>query len=32
VIEITPERCLLWEAGDTGREPVVSTAPRAEAA
>ena len=32
VIEITPERCLLWEAGDTGRKPVVSTAPRAEAA
>ncbi|MEO8252625.1 MAG: pyridoxamine 5'-phosphate oxidase family protein [Chloroflexota bacterium] len=32
VIEITPERCLLWEAGDTRREPVVSTAPRAEAA
>ena len=32
VIEITPERCLLWEKGDTGRSPVVSTAPRAEAA
>ena len=27
VIEITPKRCLLWEDGDTGREPVESVAP-----
>ena len=32
VIEITPERCLLWEDGDTSREPLRFLAPRAEAA
>lgn len=32
VIEITPERCLLWADGDTTREPAVATAPREEAA
>ena len=32
VIEITPKRCLLWEDGDTGREPVESVAPGQEAA
>jgi general stress protein 26 len=31
VIEITPERCLLWPDGDTSRAPSVTTAP-AEAA
>lgn len=24
VIEITPQRCLYWEAGDTSREPALS--------
>lgn len=32
VIEITPERCLLWADGDTTRQPAVTTAPREEAA
>lgn len=32
VIEITPERCLLWEDGDTSRPPQRSIAPRKEAA
>jgi nitroimidazol reductase NimA-like FMN-containing flavoprotein (pyridoxamine 5'-phosphate oxidase superfamily) len=32
VIEITPQRCLYWVEGDTGRAPQISTAPRAEAA
>ena len=32
VIEITPERCLLWPDGDTGRAPEVSSAPRSAAA
>ena len=32
VIEITPERCLHWERGDTSHPPVVTAAPRAEAA
>lgn len=32
VIEITPERCLLWEDGDTSRPPSIGTAPRKEAA
>ncbi len=32
VIEITPERCLLWEDGDTSRAPVASVAPGEEAA
>jgi general stress protein 26 len=27
VIEITPERCLLWPDGDTSRAPSVTTAP-----
>lgn len=26
VIEITPHRCFYWPAGDTGREPQVTTA------
>ena len=32
VIEITPQRCLLWPDGDTTRAPEISVAPRAEAA
>jgi general stress protein 26 len=32
VIEITPERCLLWPEGDTSRPPGVSTAPAVVAA
>ena len=32
VIEITPERCLYWADGDTATAPVVTSAPRAEAA
>jgi general stress protein 26 len=32
VIEITPERCLYWAAGDTGRAPVETTTPMTEAA
>jgi general stress protein 26 len=32
VIEITPERCLLWPDGDTRRAPQVSSAPRSAAA
>jgi general stress protein 26 len=32
VIEITPERCLYWAEGDTGRAPQISTAARVEAA
>ena len=32
VIEITPQRCLLWEDGDTTREPMVTAVPRQEAA
>ena len=33
VIEITPERCLYWAGGDTGRAPTVTRAPaRTEAA
>ena len=32
VIEITPERCLYWEGGDTGRAPAEFLAPREEAA
>jgi len=32
VIEITPQRCLYWAAGDTSRAPQVSMAPRAGAA
>jgi general stress protein 26 len=32
VIEITPERCLYWADGDTTRAPVVTGAPREEAA
>jgi general stress protein 26 len=32
VIEITPERCLYWEGGDTGRAPKKYRAPREEAA
>lgn len=32
VIEITPERCLLWADGATTRQPAVTTAPREEAA
>lgn len=27
VIEITPERCLYWAGGDTGRPPSISRAP-----
>ena len=32
VIEVTPDRCLLWETGDTSDEPHTFTAPRQEAA
>ncbi len=32
VIEIMPQRCLVWPDGDTKRAPQVSLAPRAEAA
>jgi general stress protein 26 len=32
VIEITPERCLLWPAGDTSQPPVVTSAPAGVAA
>ena len=32
VIEITPERCLLWPDGDTQRAPQVSSAPRSAVA
>ena len=32
VIEITPERCLYWEGGDTDRAPAETRAPREEAA
>jgi nitroimidazol reductase NimA-like FMN-containing flavoprotein (pyridoxamine 5'-phosphate oxidase superfamily) len=32
VIEITPQRCLYWVEGDTGRAPQVSLGPRAGAA
>src|SRR5918998_1677049 len=32
VIEVTPERCLFWEGGDTARPPQVTLAPKAEAA
>ena len=32
VIEVTPERCLLWESGDTTRDPLRVVAPRREAA
>jgi hypothetical protein len=32
VIEITPERCLLWEDGDTTVAPLRFEAPRREAA
>jgi general stress protein 26 len=32
VIEVTPERCLLWETGDTTHEPLRVVAPRREAA
>ena len=32
VIEVTPERCLLWPDGDTQRAPQVSSAPRSAAA
>jgi general stress protein 26 len=32
VIEVTPERCLLWESGDTTRDPLRLVAPRREAA
>jgi hypothetical protein len=32
VIEVTPERCLLWETGDTRREPLRVVAPRREVA
>ncbi|MEO8247602.1 MAG: pyridoxamine 5'-phosphate oxidase family protein [Chloroflexota bacterium] len=32
VIEITPERCLLWPDGDTRQPPQVSAAPRSAAA
>jgi general stress protein 26 len=32
VIEITPERCLLWEDGDTSRAPLRFVAPREEVA
>ena len=31
VIEITPERCLYWEGGDTEREPAITTAAEAAA-
>jgi hypothetical protein len=32
VIEITPQRCLLWEDGDTSRAPLRYAAPLQEAA
>ena len=32
VIEVTPERCLLWPNGRTDQEPILSTAPRTVAA
>jgi general stress protein 26 len=32
VIEVTPQRCLLWPAGDTSREPSVTSAPTEVAA
>ena len=32
VIEITPERCLYWEGGDTSHPPAITSVPRAEAA
>ena len=32
VIEITPERCLYWADGDTAQAPMVTNAPRSEAA
>jgi general stress protein 26 len=32
VIEITPERCLLWPGGDTSREPTETRAPAGVAA
>jgi general stress protein 26 len=32
VIEITPTRCLHWVDGDTSRPPMVTNAPREEAA
>lgn len=32
VIEISPERCLFWQDGDTTRAPQRTTAPRQEAA
>lgn len=32
VIEISPERCLYWSGGDTGRPPVETRVPAAEAA
>jgi hypothetical protein len=32
VIEVTPERCLLWATGDTAVEPQRLVAPRQEAA
>jgi len=32
VIEITPERCLLWPEGDTSQPPTVTTAPPEAAA
>ena len=32
VIEVTPERCLYWAAGDTSRPPAVTTSHAREAA
>jgi general stress protein 26 len=32
VIEVTPQRCLLWPGGDTSREPQVTSAPTEVAA
>jgi general stress protein 26 len=32
VIEVTPERCLLWPDGDTSRPPSVTTPPAEDAA
>lgn len=32
VIEITPEQCLYWADGDTSRAPLLTKAPRDEAA
>jgi general stress protein 26 len=32
VIEITPEQCLYWPGGDTSHAPLVTSAPRHEAA